>query len=65
MATKRFTAPVTIHLFFIKDHQILLLRRFNTGYEDGITLLSPVIWMAERPLNKLPFAKQRKKPEYI
>ncbi|QCV56170.1 NUDIX domain-containing protein [Thermoactinomyces vulgaris] len=35
MATKRFTAPVTIHLFFIKDHQILLLRRFNTGYEDG------------------------------
>lgn len=35
MAKERFTAPVTIHLFFIKDNQILLLRRFNTGYEDG------------------------------
>ncbi|MBD3245344.1 MAG: NUDIX domain-containing protein [Candidatus Moranbacteria bacterium] len=24
-----------VHLFLIKDNQILMLRRFNTGYEDG------------------------------
>jgi len=27
--------PVAVHLFFLRDEQILLLRRFNTGYEDG------------------------------
>src|SRR5262245_45955032 len=27
--------PVTIHLFFIRENQILLLRRFNTGFRDG------------------------------
>jgi len=27
--------PVTVHLLFFRDNQILLLRRFNTGYEDG------------------------------
>ncbi|MCM1988230.1 NUDIX hydrolase [Oceanirhabdus seepicola] len=32
---KRFTMPVAVHLFLIKDRSILLLRRFNTGYEDG------------------------------
>jgi ADP-ribose pyrophosphatase YjhB (NUDIX family) len=32
---ERFTAPVTIHLFFVQDDSILLLRRYNTGYEDG------------------------------
>src|SRR5574339_702384 len=27
--------PVTVHLFFIRENQILLLRRFNTGFRDG------------------------------
>jgi 8-oxo-dGTP diphosphatase len=27
--------PVTIHLFFLRENQILLLRRFNTGFRDG------------------------------
>ena len=27
--------PVTVHLFFLQDNQILLLRRFNTGFRDG------------------------------
>jgi 8-oxo-dGTP pyrophosphatase MutT (NUDIX family) len=31
----RFTAPVAVHLFLLRDDRILLLRRFNTGYEDG------------------------------
>jgi len=31
----RFRYPVAVHLFFIRDQQVLLLRRFNTGYEDG------------------------------
>ena len=31
----RMTFPVAVHLFLIKDNKILLLRRFNTGYEDG------------------------------
>ncbi len=35
LSKERFTAPVTIHLFFIKNEEILLLRRYNTGYEDG------------------------------
>lgn len=35
MSPNHFTASVTIHLFFIKEEQILLLRRYNTGYEDG------------------------------
>ncbi len=29
----KFTAAT--HLFLVKDGKILLLRRFNTGYEDG------------------------------
>ncbi len=27
--------PVTVHLFFFREDQILLLRRFNTGFRDG------------------------------
>ncbi len=32
---ERFTAPVAVHLFLLRDDEILLLRRFNTGHEDG------------------------------
>ena len=35
MKTKRLLVPVAVHLFLLKNEQILLLRRFNTGYEDG------------------------------
>ncbi|HYH10981.1 MAG TPA: NUDIX domain-containing protein [Thermomicrobiales bacterium] len=31
----RFTTPVAVHLFLLRGDRILLLRRFNTGYEDG------------------------------
>lgn len=31
----RTTFPVTVHLLFFREDQILLLRRFNTGYADG------------------------------
>jgi 8-oxo-dGTP diphosphatase len=31
----RATFPVTVHLLFFRESQILLLRRFNTGYADG------------------------------
>jgi 8-oxo-dGTP pyrophosphatase MutT (NUDIX family) len=31
----RHTLPVTVHMFLIRDNHILLLRRFQTGYEDG------------------------------
>jgi len=27
--------PVTVHLFFFRENEILLSRRFNTGYCDG------------------------------
>ena len=27
--------PVTVHLFFFRENQILLSRRFNTGFRDG------------------------------
>jgi 8-oxo-dGTP diphosphatase len=31
----RATFPVTVHLLFFRGDQVLLLRRFNTGYGDG------------------------------
>jgi 8-oxo-dGTP diphosphatase len=31
----RTKIPVTVHLLFCRENQILLLRRFNTGFEDG------------------------------
>jgi 8-oxo-dGTP pyrophosphatase MutT (NUDIX family) len=32
---QRFTVPVAVHIFLVRDGQILLLRRAHTGYEDG------------------------------
>lgn len=32
---KRFMLKSAVHLFFLRDGQILLLRRYNTGYQDG------------------------------
>ena len=32
---ERFKLIPTSHLILIKEHEILLLRRFNTGFEDG------------------------------
>src|SRR5262245_18518553 len=33
--SNRATFPVAVHIFFLINDQILLLRRANTGYEDG------------------------------
>ena len=27
--------PVTVHMFFLRENQILLIRRYQTGYMDG------------------------------
>jgi ADP-ribose pyrophosphatase YjhB (NUDIX family) len=35
MITERFKLLVAVHLFLIRDDKVLLLRRYNTGYEDG------------------------------
>lgn len=34
-APVRVRFPVTVHLFFLRRDQILLSRRYNTGYRDG------------------------------
>ncbi len=33
--SERFRLLSAVHLFLLKDDCVLLLRRFNTGYEDG------------------------------
>jgi 8-oxo-dGTP pyrophosphatase MutT (NUDIX family) len=33
--TGRFTMPVAVHVFLLRGPRVLLLRRFQTGYEDG------------------------------
>ena len=30
-----FLAPVSVHLLLVRDGKILMLRRYNTGYQDG------------------------------
>jgi ADP-ribose pyrophosphatase YjhB (NUDIX family) len=35
MTRERFRAFVAVHLFLLRGDAILLLRRLNTGYEDG------------------------------
>jgi 8-oxo-dGTP diphosphatase len=35
VAVERFKLVSAVHLFLIRDSKVLLLRRFNTGYEDG------------------------------
>ena len=35
MKKERFKLIPTSHLVLLKDNKILLLRRYNTGYEDG------------------------------
>ena len=35
MRHERFKLVSAVHLFLLRDDQVLLLRRFNTGYEDG------------------------------
>ena len=35
MTREYFKFISAVHLFLIKDGKVLLLRRFNTGYEDG------------------------------
>lgn len=34
-STERFTMPVAVHVFLFDADRVLLLRRFNTGFEDG------------------------------
>lgn len=33
--TERFKTPISVHLLLFHEDQVLLLRRFNTGFEDG------------------------------
>ena len=30
-----FLAPIAVHLLLVEEGKVLLLRRYNTGYEDG------------------------------
>ena len=33
--SEKFKVCVNVHVFFFKENEVLLLRRANTGYEDG------------------------------
>ena len=35
MMRRRITFPSAVHVFLLRDGRVLLLRRFQTGYEDG------------------------------
>src|SRR6185437_10686078 len=35
MPAQRFTMPAAVHLFLLRGGEVLLLRRYQTGYEDG------------------------------
>ncbi|QQE75486.1 NUDIX domain-containing protein [Brevibacillus composti] len=35
MKKERHTLPTAVHLFLMRGDEILLLRRYQTGYEDG------------------------------
>jgi 8-oxo-dGTP diphosphatase len=35
MKRERFKAAVAVHVFLLRGREVLLLRRYNTGYEDG------------------------------
>lgn len=35
MSGQRFKLIATVHLFLMRGEEVLLLRRFNTGYADG------------------------------
>mgnify|MGYP001447668648 CR=1 FL=1 len=35
MSKSRFKLISAVHIFLIRENNILLLRRYNTGYEDG------------------------------
>lgn len=32
---ERYKVPVAVHLFLIQENSMLMLRRYQTGYEDG------------------------------
>ena len=32
---ERFQAPLAVHVFLREEERVMLLRRYNTGYEDG------------------------------
>jgi 8-oxo-dGTP diphosphatase len=36
MAPERFRLISAVHVFLIREGRVLLLRRFNTGYQDGM-----------------------------
>jgi 8-oxo-dGTP diphosphatase len=39
MPARRFKCPVAVHLVLIENDQLLLMRRYNTGYADGMYAL--------------------------